>query len=88
MLKSSNLSELKIKVNFVKLPAEDVSEGKYQHLNFQPVFQLNIFVGANVSMVDISKLRSLQNQLEEKTHLLSMTLNRQDDVRFQKRLEV
>jgi PAS domain S-box-containing protein len=63
----------------VKLPTEDEAEKKYLHLNFQPIFQEGVFVGANVSMVDLSKLRSLQNQLEEKNQLLSMKLNRQDN---------
>tara|TARA_R110001592_G_scaffold177076_2_gene417271 strand:- start:73214 stop:77761 length:4548 start_codon:yes stop_codon:yes gene_type:complete len=63
----------------LRLPADNVNEEKYLHLNFQPIIQKGAFVGANVSLVDLTVLRSLQNQLEEKNHLLSVQINRQGD---------
>lgn len=63
----------------VKFSDESQVDEKYLYLNFQPIFQNLKFVGANVSMVDLSELKSLQKQLEEKNHLLSVKLNRQDN---------
>ncbi len=65
----------------VKLNASDSSSGddKYLSLNFQPILQEGLFLGANVSMVDLSEVRSLQNLLEEKNQLLSIKLDHQDD---------
>ena len=52
---------------------------KYLHLNFQPIIQSGVFLGANVSMVDLTPLRDLQTQLEEKNRLLNVRVLRQSD---------
>jgi PAS domain S-box-containing protein len=63
----------------LKIISELTDEEQYLHLNFQPILQKGKFWGANVSMVDLTHLRALQSQLEEKNYLLSQKVNRQDD---------
>ena len=54
-------------------------EEKYLQLNFQPIMQKGKFWGANISVVDLTSLTALQNQLEEKNRLLNAKISRQDD---------
>ncbi|MFV1872041.1 MAG: CHASE domain-containing protein [Oleiphilus sp.] len=54
------------------------SKQRYLHLNFQPIIQKGTFLGANVSMLDLTELRTLQQQLEEKNQLLKQKVSRQN----------
>lgn len=59
---------------------DDVSnEARHLHLNFQPIHNKGVFLGANVSMVDLTELQTLHTELEEKNRLLSIQVNRQDN---------
>ena len=65
-------------VKHFEVKLSDVDSGdKYLNLNFQPITQDNVFLGANVSMVDVSEVRALQLLLEEKNQLLNVELSRQ-----------
>ena len=63
----------------LRMVSDDSSEEKYLHLNLQPILQRDRFLGVNVGVVDLTSLRALQNQLEEKNRLLSVKVSRQDD---------
>ena len=59
--------------------SESSHEEKYLHLNLQPIMQKDKFLGANVSVVDLTSLRKLQNKLEENNRQLNVKVSRQDD---------
>ena len=63
----------------LKIISDSSPEEKYLHLNLQPIMQKDKFLGANVSVVDLTSLRALQNQLEENNRQLSVKVSRQDD---------
>lgn len=63
----------------LSLVPEGSSLESYLHLNIQPILEKGKFLGANVSVVDLTNIRALQDQLEEKNKQLNEKVNRQDD---------
>lgn len=77
--KGEAVKELELNFPAIHLGENSGRGETHLYLNFQPIIQNGKFLGANVSMVDMTQLRMLQTQLEEKNQLLRMKVSRQHD---------